>query len=109
MASVNYISVMDGETVTTNTASSTVYTEAKQDKFIAVLQVTAITGGTVAGTLQHSANGTNWTTIATFSGLAATGEEVQQITANVLPAIRANLTYAGTTSTVSVKLFYDKV
>lgn len=107
MASINEIELLN-ETITTNTAGTEKTTETYQTDFVAVLQVSAITGGTVAGTVQHSADGTNWTTIATFSGLAAAGEEVEQITVNVLPKVRTNLTYAGTTADVVVKLFYDK-
>lgn len=107
MASVNTIELLDA-TITGNQAGDSKSTEVFQSNFVAVLNVTAITGGTVAGTVQHSADGTNWTTIATFTGLTAAGEEVEQITVNVLPNVRCNMTYAGTTADVTVKLFYDK-
>lgn len=107
MASINEIELLN-DTITTNTAGDSQSTETYQTDFVGVLQVSAITGGTVAGTIQHSADGSNWTTIATFAGLAAAGEEVEQITVNVLPRVRCNLTYAGTTADVVVKLFYDK-
>ena len=107
MASVNNIPLAEA-TITGNDTGETKSTEVYQSNFIAVLNVSAIAGGTVAGVVEHSFDGSNWLTLATFAGLGATGTEIQQITDNVGPMVRSDLTYAGATADVKVDLFYDK-
>jgi len=66
--------------------------EVKEIDFIAVLKILNRTAGDVDGIIEHSFDGTYWETIATFSTLSADGIDLQEISAFVLPKVRAKIT-----------------
>jgi len=108
MASVGSIQFFQAESLSAAATSDTKLTEEKQLDFIAMLKLENTAGATVGGVIEHSPDGDNWQTIATFTGLNADGIELVEITAFVLPRVRANLTVAGGTADVTCSLWYDK-
>lgn len=105
MSSVSKLKLIDAATA--NVAAGTRNSLSGIEKsFIAVLKFTR-TSGTLEGKIEHSPDGVTWVELKAFTGLAATGIEVKQITDNVLPHVRGVLsgTWAGTGT---VELFFEE-
>jgi hypothetical protein len=69
------------------------------DSHIAFLKAENVNGATtVNAKIQHSPNGVDWFDLASFAALAGVnGSEVVNITAHVLPQLRASVTLVGAT------------
>jgi hypothetical protein len=80
---------------------------ARSEKLIAFLDVSVSSGGTVGGTIEHSPDGTNWFTLATFLGIGGVGVELLQIPTNSLGQLRHNLTISAGTATVKSEVRFD--
>jgi hypothetical protein len=96
--------------VSGTTTGSAVVLEPHMTNFVGYLDVSALGAGTTCTvTIQHSPDGTNWFTLGAFTGAAATGKQIIQITANVLGHVRTTSTCAAgtTTATISCKLYYQ--
>ena len=78
-------------------------------QFVAALTLTNRTAGTYDVLLQHSPDGSNWTTLATFATLSANGHQLVQVSAGVLPRLRANVTVTSGpgNANVEVRLWFD--
>lgn len=112
MASVSRIELLPSTALTaTNTADAKVL-EIGSVNFIGWLKATGVNGATtVAAKIQHSANGTDWVDLVSFTSLVGVnGFESKQITDNVLLYVRSVVTLSGATqaATVLVSLYHDK-
>lgn len=85
--------------------------DAKVGQFVGFLTVSAINAATTATVkIQDSPDKTNWTDVITFAAVAgAVGFEKKDITAKLLPYVRAVITLAGVTkaATVEVSIYHD--
>lgn len=111
MASVSKIVLISGaKTASENGSTKTL--ELLSGDFIGYLHVSAIHAATtVNAKIQHSADGTNWIDLVSFSALAGvTGFERKLIEEAVLPYIRGVATLSGATqsSTLEISFFHDK-
>lgn len=99
---------MDAQDLTATTVGEKKSLENYATGFIAEIIATAVHAATtVTGKIEHSGDGTNWYDLATFAAIAgASGKEIVNVTAHVLPNVRANVTLAGATqeATVTVRL-----
>lgn len=78
----------------------------RSKEFIGTLVVSGNTG-TVDCTIEHSPDGTNWFTLATFAQIGgATGSEALNITSSVLPHVRGVATLSAD-ATVDLRLHFD--
>jgi len=78
----------------------------RSNSFIGYINVSGNTG-TVDGIIEHSPDKVNWYTLAPFTQIAAaTGDEIVQITASVLPNVRGVATLSAN-ATVEIRLHFD--
>lgn len=112
MASVMLVNLQPATAMTSSPVNSNASSlELGSSDFIAWLHVSANDGSTtVDAEIQHSADGTNWKTLAAFTNIAnTTGSEAVAVTIPVLPYVRSNVVLTGTPSaTVKVQLWHDK-
>lgn len=106
MASVGNRNFFNKKTLTANEIGVAPNLQEGASGFIALLKLENAAGASVGGTLEHSPDGTNWIVFHTFTGLAADGVEVAEITASLFPRVRANLTASGS-SDVTCQLWFD--
>lgn len=112
MASVGRVLLMSGaQTASTNGEAKIL--ELYSAAFVGFSKATGVHADTTLDTkIQHSANGSDWVDLCTFNQLVGVnGYDVEQITVNVLPYVRAVSTLAGTTqqATVEIALYFDKL
>ena len=108
MASIAKKTLLEVVGLSANTNSDSQSMPGDTTGHIAYLKcANVVGGGTIAGTITHSADKTNWVTLATFTGLSAAGVELQAITASILPNIRAEITITAGTADVEASLWYD--
>ena len=115
MASVSFIHLLTGSTVTATSSSDSKSLEMFQKDFIAVLKLSGRTQGTYNIKLQHSADNVNFFDVVAFTEVAAgaTANEIKQIvtgTTNLLPHVRvlSTVTVAVGDAVVDVKLYFDR-
>jgi hypothetical protein len=108
MASVGSHVFYNAESLNANATSEAKNTEMGQLDFIAMLKLANTAGATVAGDIEHSPDGINWLVLDSFTGLAADGVELVEITGFVLPRVRANLTVSGGSADVTCALWFDR-
>lgn len=106
MASNAKQTLMDNETLSATTAGSSFNLIGRSDRHVGFIKAANVNAATtVTGVIQHSPNGIDWFTLATFAAIAgAAGSEVVNITAGVLPNVRANVTLAGATQAADVTM-----
>ena len=108
MASVNRTGLLD-ESVTGNLSGSPEVLEIQQVRHVAVITVTNSVGTTIDADVEHSADGTNWESVASFTTIIANTYESVQVTVNLLPKVRATMSGATITSAdIKIDLFNDK-
>jgi len=110
MASVNSLVLID-ENITASAETAKKSVEIGHCDFIGHLEVTNWNATTLDVVLEHSPNGTDWFTLATFPQASANSTALLQITdanVHVLPNVRADLTLVGTDTDVKVTLWYDR-
>ncbi len=80
--------------------------DAHTKDFVGILVVTAFVGAapTLDVVIEHTIDGTNWFTLATFAQKTASGNELINITAPVLPTVRARATLGGTITSATFKV-----
>lgn len=112
MASVSKIQLYPSTALTASADGTAKTTEAIQHSFVGWVKATAVNAATtIASKIEHSANGTDWVTLVSFTNIVGTsGFEAKQITDSVLPFVRAVFTLSGATqaATVEMSLYYDK-
>ena len=108
MASIDNIQLINNVSLSGNSVSSVQNTQQGELDYIAMLKLANTSGATVGGTIEHSPDGINWETLATFSALTADGIDSQEISSFVYPKVRANLTVSGGSADVSCFLWFDK-
>lgn len=94
------ISLADVATLAaTTTGSSQDNTTSSLAGAVAQLHVTAVSGTTptLDVTIEHSSNGSSWSTVGTFTQVTAIGSQVLSIAGTVNRYTRAKFTIAGTT------------
>lgn len=74
----------------------------------ATLILTNSAAGNFSAIIEHSPDGTNWSTVGTIAAQVGDGVSDIDITGFMYPLVRANVTRVGGTADVSVALFYDK-
>lgn len=112
MASVYRVELLSTTALTAVNNGTAKVLEAHSDKFVGWLNVSVNDGATtVAAKIQHSADGTNWEDLASFTNVVnVTSTEAIQIALAVLPHVRSVVTPTGTpAATVAVALYHDKV
>ena len=83
--------------------------ENNEVDYVALLKVSDYSAGDIDGVVEHSHDGTYWTTVATFDTLSAAGISLKDITADLLPKVRAKMTKTiASTATVQVDLYYRR-
>jgi len=108
MASVANVILLNETNLSGNKISESVSLQEGSDKFIASLKMANKSGTpTLAGKIEHSTDKNTWHTLYTFTGLTNNGVEIGQISANVLPNVRANLTLSGGSCDVLCLLWFD--
>lgn len=80
--------------------------DAYTKDFAGILVVTGITGAapTLNVRIEHTIDGENWFTLATFAQKTTTGTELINITSPVLPTVRAVATLGGTITNATFKV-----
>lgn len=111
MASVSRVELKSGA-LTASANGSSIALESFSKSFVGWLHVSACHAATtVAAKIQHSADGTNWVDLETFTNVVGTtGVQAGQITEAVLPFVRGAVTLSGATqsATVLMSLYFDK-
>jgi len=116
MASTAILRVLDATALTATTTTRSKSLSQSDDDFIAWLNVSANDGGTTVDVvLEHSPDGINFITFATFAQIANTtgteailGSSFAVANQPLFPSIRAVVTLGGTNSaTVTVQLYFD--
>jgi len=114
MASTGALNLLRDDVETASTVGDTKAVELHMKELCAVLKVTSRDNATsIDVTIQHSLDGVNWFTLASFTQLtgtaSATETEFINITSKCLPRVRAVTTLAGSTqaATVTVDLCYE--
>ena len=111
MASVQKVSLLPSEALTASKTGDKKSLGMGDDGFVGWINISANDGSTTVDCdIEHSADGTNWEVLASFTQVVnTTAVESIQITNSVLPNVRANVTLAGTPSaTVEVALYHDR-
>lgn len=109
MASVSKVDLVETEALTADKTGSSKVLEPHFVDFVGWLNVSANDGSTTVDvTIQHSADNSNWEDVDSFTSVVnTTATEALQITANLLPYVRAFVDLTGTPSaTVAVALYY---
>ena len=111
MASVGRVELLAATALTASVNGGAKTLESYSDKFIPYLRVSANNGATTVNCdLQHSADGTNWVTVASFAAVVnLTSTQALTTVEKLLPKVRAVVTLTGVSATVEVALYYDKV
>ena len=104
MASNAKQTLMDNETLSATTAGGSFNLVGRSQEHVAFIKAANVNGATtVTGFIEHSPNGVDWFTLASFAALVGTdGSEVVNISVGVLPQVRANVTLAGATQAADV-------
>jgi hypothetical protein len=71
---------------------------------LAVLQVSSVTGGSLNVIVEHSTDGTTWTTLATFAAASSTTSERKVVAGTVNRYLRASWTQTATSASFAVTL-----
>lgn len=102
MASVSKNLLIGATALKANQSGTGVMIPQNAKNFIGLLKLTNKVGTTVSidGTVYHSPDNTWWDTLCSFTALTANGIDVQQITVNVFPYVKADVTATGTNTTV---------
>lgn len=112
MASVGKVTLQASTALTASADGTAKILEQKSTGFVGWLKASAVNGATTIATkIQHSANGTDWVDLGSFTNLVGvSGFEAIQITSSVLPYVRSKVTLTGATqaATVDVSLYLDK-
>lgn len=112
MASVSAIELIPSTVGTATITGDKKTTEWYQKDYIGWIHVSANNGSTtITGSIEHSADGVNWITLATFAAITnTTGVKAVTVSGPVFPFIRGVATFtAGNSATVSMKIHYDKL
>ena len=108
-ASTEKLNLIDELDLVNETATGSYKNTAlHQLNFKGVLTTDNYVSGTVTATIQHSPDASNWETLAQFTSLTATGISTTDITAYVMPFVRAIVANTATDSDVKVDLLYDR-
>lgn len=113
MASSNRFELVNGN-ITSAQNSKTKGLQNGDIDFVAVLIISNWVSGTFTCTIEHSADGNNWDTVASFAALGANGYEYIDESAfatpnmGVLPNIRATIAGAGLDADVQIALYHDR-
>lgn len=80
--------------------------DAYTKDFVGILVVTGMVGAapTLDVIIEHTIDGTNWFTLATFAQKTGVAKELINITAPVLPTVRAVATLGGTITSATFKV-----
>ena len=110
MPSSGVQNLMDNETLSATKVGGSFSPVPRSQEHVAFLKAQNVNGATTVTVLvEHSPNGNDWFTLATFAALGGVdGSEIINISVGVLPQVRANVTLAGGTQAadVTVSLFY---
>lgn len=102
--------VLMSETLSATKVGSSFNLVGRSQEHVAFLKAENVNGATtVTGKIEHSPNGVDWFDLASFTALVGVaGSEVVNITAGVLPNIRANVTLAGATQAadLTVEIYF---
>ena len=92
------------ETLSATKVGSSFNLVGRSDSHVAYIKAENVNGATtVTGKIQHSPDQINWFDLASFAAIAGVaGSEVVNLTAHVLPNVRANVTLAGGVQTADV-------
>ena len=111
MASVAFKKILTAVNHTANANSDGLSVEQRQKDFIVWVRTeNAVATTNTDVILQHSADETTWTNLATVPQIVDNGEAIAIVTTAVLPHVRANVTIGGggSDADVTVRLYYDK-
>lgn len=108
MASVGSIDLAN-ETITASKDVDKTSTQMRWHSFVGYMKAASSTMTSVDCDIEHSADGDTWVTLASLPQLTGDGSSIIQIpnTTNVLPNVRASITFVGTTTDLTVRLYYD--
>lgn len=101
------ISLSDLSTMTsTTTGSSQDNTTSSTGGYLAHLHVTSVAGTTpsMTTTVEHSSNGSTWSTLATFTAATSAGSQVLSGTGTVNRYVRVKYTLSGTTPSFTAQV-----
>jgi hypothetical protein len=101
------VSLCDLSAVTaTGTGSSVDNSSSSSNGFIAHLHVTEVSGTTPSMTaiIQHSTNGSTWSTLGTFTAVTSSTSQIITGTGTVNRYLRANFTISGTSPSFTTQI-----
>ena len=101
------VSLRDLSAVTaTGNGTSVDNSTSTSNGFVAHLHVTSVSGTTPSMTaiIQHSSNGSTWTTLGSFTAITASGTEIITGTGTVNRYIRASYTISGTNPSFTTQI-----
>ena len=102
--------LLNATVTATATGASNTMTD-NLEGFFAVIKVASVTGTspTFDVTVDHSHNGTDWFTLATFTQITGATTEIKTISTHVMEYVRYDMTVGGTTpsAALEVNLVYN--
>lgn len=111
MASVNNISLLSEQSITsdTTTVSASQSIGNRACELIITSEVSSRTDGTYTTTIQHSPDGTNWFTLDSTAAQSANGMVIKSVSGNVFQNIRASIVSSSVTTgaDLSVKVWFS--
>jgi hypothetical protein len=98
------------QAVTASVIGDAVTVNSKTKSFVGFLKVSSYVSGTFTAKIEHSPNGVDWFTFASFTAASAANIQLSYPAQDVcLNYVRANITAASTpNATLEVDLFFDE-